>query len=222
MWIFSEVIERANRIPKRPSSSFLPRPKDGNVPPSDWIQDYTEANPWLGVVDETYISDNFNLFGLESVVDNYQTVLKFLKGRWYAYEEGSHRSLDQQAKALYAYIHARYILTYNGAKEIQLKYSKKVYGTCPRVFCNGQPLLPIGFSVFYGESTAKTYCPCCQDIYETEVVIDSACFGPYFPHFFVQVLKGEVKVERKVSTDFCIMGIPINSDSPLNRSRIVH
>lgn len=45
------------------------------------------------------------------------------------------------------------------------KYKTYDFGRCPRVYCCGQPCLPVGQSDIPRSSTVKIYCPKCEDIY---------------------------------------------------------
>lgn len=45
------------------------------------------------------------------------------------------------------------------------KYKNYDFGRCPRVYCCGQPCLPVGQSDIHRSSTVKIYCPKCEDIY---------------------------------------------------------
>jgi casein kinase II subunit beta len=56
-------------------------------------------NDWLCVVDESYIRDSFNLFGLSTLIPNYQDALRLVLGNYYDPEEPL------------SLIHARFILT---------------------------------------------------------------------------------------------------------------
>ena len=45
------------------------------------------------------------------------------------------------------------------------KYQNFEFGRCPRVCCQGQPVLPVGESDIPRTNTLKLFCPKCQDIY---------------------------------------------------------
>jgi casein kinase II subunit beta len=80
------------------------------------------------------------------------------------------------------------------------KYRGAEFGRCPRVFCNGQPLLPVGLHDVPLKSSVKVYCPKCEDIYNTNksksfsvfkfvltllrLGTDGCYFGTTFPHMF--------------------------------------
>lgn len=87
------------------------------------------------------------------------------------------------------------------------------FGKCARVFCNGQPVLPVGESDMPRTNTVKVYCPKCEDLYiprsarqastfsafavltlitvrltlTSPVDIDGAYFGTTFAHLVFQV-----------------------------------
>jgi hypothetical protein len=46
-----------------------------------------------------------------------------------------------------------------------VKYSNVDFGRCPRVFCQGQPVLPVGQADIARTTTVNIFCPKCQDIF---------------------------------------------------------
>ncbi len=112
------------------------------------------------------------------------------------------------AKDLYNLIHSRYLLTYEGLKAIKLKYGKGLYGQCPRVFCRGQSLIPVGMHDKPGRSLVKCFCYKCRDIYHPIALqhrkIDGVAFGTTLPHLLLQrfpelaVVKPSEKYEARI------------------------
>lgn len=95
----------------------------------------------------------------------------------------------QEAIDLYGLIHARYILTPKGLAMMREKLLACHFGSCPRVLCQGQSVLPIGMSENLKYSRVKCYCPKCQDVYVPKkrcADVDGAYFGCSFPHIFLQ------------------------------------
>ena len=71
------------------------------------------------------------------------------------------------------------------------KYKKCEFGKCPRVDCDGQPLLPMGQHDVANTSPVKLYCARCEDIYNPKSTrhasIDGAYFGTSFHGILFQV-----------------------------------
>ena len=65
------------------------------------------------------------------------------------------------------------------------------FGKCPRVYCSGQPLLPVGVTDQPFTTAVKLFCPKCEDVYNPKygkyTNIDGAYFGSSFPHMLFQV-----------------------------------
>jgi casein kinase II subunit beta len=104
--------------------------------------------------------------------------------------EGHLQSINIAAEELYNMLHARYVTTTEGLRSIRSKYEKGVYGQCPRVFCRGHPLLPVGMHDRPKRSSVKCFCPKCRDIYHPLTLkhrsIDGAAFGTTLPHLLLQ------------------------------------
>lgn len=96
----------------------------------------------------------------------------------------------QSAMDLYGLIHARFILSPRGLAMMKEKFMLGSFGSCPRVLCERQNVLPIGVSEDLSTSRVKVYCPRCQDVYiprQKQLDIDGAYFGSSFPHVFLKV-----------------------------------
>lgn len=102
--------------------------------------------------------------------------------------EEQQETVDAAAEMLYGLIHARYILTGKGLQAMYNKFNDIAFGRCNRVYCEMQPLLPVGTSDQPRKSTVNLYCPRCNDIYypksSRHSSIDGAYFGTTFPHLF--------------------------------------
>jgi len=161
----------------------------------NWIQWFCslKGNEFFVEVDEEYIQDDFNLTGLSSNVPNYELALDVILDTEAEepLSEEQQETIEAAAEVLYGLIHARYILTARGLAQMSEKCSNgSSTGRCPRVYCQGQALIPVGLSDLPRLHTVKLYCPRCRDIYFPKYArhqhIDGAFFGTTFPHLLVQ------------------------------------
>ncbi|XP_010481376.1 PREDICTED: casein kinase II subunit beta-1-like isoform X2 [Camelina sativa] len=157
---------------------------------TSWISWFCNlrGNEFFSEVDDDYIQDDFNLCGLSSLVPYYEYALDLILDVESSHEE-QNELIESAAEMLYGLIHARYILTSKGLAAMLDKYKNYDFGRCPRVYCCGQPCLPVGQSDLPRSSTVKIYCPKCEDIYyprsKYQGNIDGAYFGTTFPHLFL-------------------------------------
>ncbi|XP_024376916.1 putative casein kinase II subunit beta-4 isoform X1 [Physcomitrium patens] len=174
--------------------------EDSDVSASDgedtsWISWFCglRGNEFFCEVDDEYIQDDFNLSGLSSQVPYYDYALDLILDVESPSDdmltEEQNELVESAAEMLYGLIHVRYILTSKGMNAMLEKCKNVDFGRCPRVYCSGQPCLPMGQSDVPRTSTVKIYCPKCEDIYyprsKYQGNIDGAYFGTTFPHLFL-------------------------------------
>ncbi|EXJ85282.1 casein kinase II subunit beta [Capronia epimyces CBS 606.96] len=96
--------------------------------------------------------------------------------------------IESSAELLYGLIHARYITSRPGIQQMMEKYELSHFGFCPRVYCSGAKVLPVGLTDTPGQQTVKLFCPSCLDAYTPPnsrfQAVDGAFFGTTFPYLF--------------------------------------
>eukprot|EP00392_Amoebophrya_sp_AT5.2_P011839 g11929.t1 len=165
----------------------------GSEPQLGWISWFCSvpSHELFCEVDEDYIRDNFNLYGLRNRLQYYEHALEMVMMPE-APDEDDLQDADflevyRDAQDLYGLVHARYILSPRGLEAMREGYMNSIFGTCPRVKCHQQSVLPVGTSDELRVSRVKTYCPKCEQLYATKATysdIDGAYFGTSFPHVF--------------------------------------
>ncbi|KAL3615497.1 casein kinase 2 regulatory subunit [Castilleja foliolosa] len=165
------------------------------------------GNEFFCEVDEDYIQDDFNLCGLSSQVPYYDYALDLIldveSSHGDMFTEEQNELIESAAEMLYGLVHVRYILTTKGLAAMLEKYKTYDFGRCPRVYCCGQPCLPVGQSDMPRSSTVKIYCPKCDDIYyprskfQAKKDVDGVYFGTTFPHLFLMTY-GHLKPQKPV------------------------
>ncbi|CAM8926542.1 unnamed protein product [Rhodiola kirilowii] len=176
-----------------------------DVDDTSWISWFCSlrGNEFFCEVDDEYIQDDFNLCGLSSQVPYYDYALDLIldveSSHGDMFTEEQNELVESAAEMLYGLIHIRYILTSKGMAAMLEKYKNYDFGRCPRVYCCGQPCLPVGQSDIPRTSTVKIYCPKCEDIYyprsKYQGNIDGAYFGTTFPHMFLMTY-GHLKPQK--------------------------
>ena len=96
--------------------------------------------------------------------------------------------IESSAEMLYGLIHQRFITSRTGIQQMAEKYDMGHFGQCPRVYCNGAKVLPVGCSDIPGQETVKLFCPSCLDVYTPPnsrfQTVDGAFFGTTFGCLF--------------------------------------
>lgn len=176
---------------------------------TSWISWFCNlrGNEFFCEVDDDYIQDDFNLCGLRSQVPYYDYALDLIldveSSHGEMFTEEQNELIESAAEMFYGLIHARYILTGRGMAAMLDKYKNFDFGRCPKVYCSGQPCLPVGQSDIPRSSTVKIYCPRCEDIYyprsKYQGNIDGAYFGATFPHLFLMTY-GQLKPQKPLQS----------------------
>lgn len=100
------------------------------------------------------------------------------------------KKIEKIARSLYNILHARYIESADGLKAVKNRYESGQYGQCPRIYCRGHNLLPVGLHDRPGRSSVKCFCPKCQELYQPNSLrhrrIDGVAFGTSLPHLLLQ------------------------------------
>ncbi|KAG8342079.1 putative Casein kinase II regulatory subunit [Trypanosoma vivax] len=197
-----------------------------------WIVWFCEmkSHEFFCVVDRDFIDDEFNLTGLSTMVTFYHYALDLIldletQSSWRLTEE-QQRLVESSAETLYGLIHARFITTPRGLRLMEEKFIEGEFGRCPRVFCAGQAVLPVGQSDVVRESSVKVFCPKCQDIYyprsSRHRTLDGAFWGTTFPHLFVMHLKENGKIIQRPKQSYVprIYGFRLHDKNKTNKDEI--
>lgn len=172
------------------SSSEVTASEDENT----WISWYIglRGNDYFCEVDEEFIQDDFNMSGLSTMVPCYENALDLILDVDIPLDsltEDEQEVVESSAEVLYGLIHARFILTTRGMQKMYDKYQNVSFGRCPRFYCQGQPVLPVGLSDIPRCYSVNVYCPCCQDIFHPksskQAHLDGSYFGTTFSHLFL-------------------------------------
>eukprot|EP01053_Blabericola_migrator_P011154 Blabericola_migrator_1__11153@NODE_653_length_7026_cov_105_228625_g479_i0_p2_GENE_NODE_653_length_7026_cov_105_228625_g479_i0NODE_653_length_7026_cov_105_228625_g479_i0_p2_ORF_typecomplete_len325_score37_35CK_II_beta/PF01214_18/1_8e61_NODE_653_length_7026_cov_105_228625_g479_i09791953 len=137
-----------------------------------WIQWYCSlwGHEVFAEVDEEFIRDGFNLFGLKPKISSskYDKALEMILGPAPRQQDFHKKELVdtyQEASNLYGLIHARFITTPKGLVPMKEKFMQGVFGRCPRYLCDKQNVLPVGLTEELKQHRARVYCPFCQETY---------------------------------------------------------
>jgi len=152
-----------------------------------------KGNEFFCQVEEDYLHDNFNLTGLVSQIPYYDFALDLICDieNNEDFTDEHLEMIEHDAEILYGLIHARYILSNRGLYAMMEKFRHHDFGSCPRILCHHQSLLPVGLTEVREKQSVKLYCGQCKDVYKCKSSrhdnIDGAYFGTTFPHLFFLV-----------------------------------
>ena len=113
--------------------------------------------------------------------------------------------IESSAELLYGLIHARYITSRPGIQQMMEKYELSHFGFCPRVYCAGARVLPVGLTDTPGQQTVKLFCPSCLDVYTPPnsrfQAVDGAFFGTTFGCLFFMTFPDlEIAPQKRKNT----------------------
>ncbi|EXJ58967.1 hypothetical protein A1O7_06398 [Cladophialophora yegresii CBS 114405] len=187
----------------------------------DWFIS-SRGNEYFCEIDEEYITDRFNLTGLNTEVHYYQHALDLITDVFdLDCEDDMRETIEKSARHLYGLVHARYIVTTRGLAKMVEKFKKSDFGRCPRVICESHPLLPFGPSDNPGLKTVKLYCAKCEDIYNPKssrhASIDGAYFGSSFHNILFQVYPALVPVKSRRRYEPKVFGFKVHHAAALAR-----
>jgi len=178
-----------------------------------------QGNEYFCRIDESYINDSFNLYGMVSMVPYYDAALDLITDtdEREEYSEEHQELIEHDADVLYGLIHARYIVTNRGLQAMFEKYKLRQYGECPYVYCKKKALLPCGLSNEKNKDSVKLYCPSCEMIYRPRSSrhenIDGAFFGTTFAHLFFMTFPQLKPTHRPQSVIPKVYGFRIHPDA---------
>ena len=190
------------------------------TPPLQFIS--SRGNEYFCEIDEDYLTDRFNLTGLNTEVQYYQYALDLVTDVFdMEVDDDMREQIEKSARHLYGLVHARYIVTTRGLAKMLDKFKGGVFGKCPRVICESQHLLPMGQHDIPNASNVKLYCAKCEDIYNPKSSrhnsIDGAYFGTSFHNILFQVYPAMMPQKTQRRYEPRIYGFRVHASAALMR-----
>jgi casein kinase II subunit beta len=107
------ILPRRGVARSRGSSSLNPRVSHANQGSSQFIS--SRGNEYFCEIDEDYLTDRFNLTGLNTEVQYYQYALDLVTDVFdLECDDEMREAIEKSARHLYGLVHARYIVTTRG------------------------------------------------------------------------------------------------------------
>ncbi|KID99371.1 casein kinase II beta subunit, partial [Metarhizium majus ARSEF 297] len=191
----------------------------------DWFIS-SRGNEYFCEIDEDYLTDRFNLTGLNTEVQYYQYALDLVTDVFdLDCDDEMRETIEKSARHLYGLVHARFIVTTRGLTKMLDKYKKAEFGKCPRVNCHSHPLLPMGLSDVPNVKPAKLFCARCEDIYNPKssrhATIDGAYFGTSFHNIIFQVYPALIPTKTMERYVPRVYGFKVHASAALVRWQCV-
>ncbi|KAI9814372.1 MAG: casein kinase 2 regulatory subunit [Pycnora praestabilis] len=182
----------------------------------------SRGNEYFCEIDEEYLTDRFNLTGLNTEVQYYQYALDLVTDVFdLDCEDELREQIEKSARHLYGLVHARYIVSTRGLAKMLDKYKKGDFGKCPRVMCEQHALLPMGISDNPNIKAVKLYCAKCEDMYNPKssrhAAIDGAYFGTSFHNILFQVYPALIPEKSQRRYEPRIYGFKVHAAAALMR-----
>ncbi|KAF1984763.1 hypothetical protein K402DRAFT_335915 [Aulographum hederae CBS 113979] len=187
----------------------------------DWFIS-SRGNEYFCEIDEDYLTDRFNLTGLNTEVQYYQYALDLVTDVFdLDCDDDMREQIEKSARHLYGLVHARYIVTTRGLSKMLDKFKKGEFGKCPRVVCQSHPLLPMGQHDSPNISAVKLYCAKCEDLYNPKssrhAAIDGAYFGTSFHSILFQVYPAMLPPKSSARYEPRVFGFKVHAAAALAR-----
>lgn len=190
-----------------------------------WVDNFlkTKIGSYFVRIDQNYIKDQFNSYGLKAEIENFKAAYDRIQGKYKPPNPDDPRSaeLERSAYHLYGLLHKRYIQSQQGCKELYEHYKNGVYGKCPLVSCNGSHCLPYGITEQHKRAFLCVYCPCCHEVYIADAPMDSidgAYFGHSYLMVFIHSFRDKLPLERPNPPKLRLFGFKIEDPQPTEES----
>lgn len=142
-------------------------------------------------VDKEFLQNSFNITGIKLLVEHFSPAYELIRQNTTktAPPDVDLATIEKEAEVVYGIIHARYLQTKVGLKQMYTKYYSYAFQTCPRVYCKKATCLPYGVSEELNKHSVQFFCPYCNDVYIADPMyknVDGAYFGNSWVHIFYQ------------------------------------
>lgn len=119
----------------------------------------SRGNEYFCDVDEEYLTDRFNLTGLNTEVQYYQYALDLITDVFdLECDDEMREAIERSARHLYGLVHARYIITTRGQhKMVTIIYSAQYNTSTDRIFRWKSSLMPILANALVSLAMVKIY-----------------------------------------------------------------